>query len=93
MTDLSARPPGFRFAHPDCDPAQTGTQWVDPALEQPRQLKFWTCYRSGAAMSVSGIDVETQRTIIITGVTSLGPDAESRLMVSDATGQRWQLVL
>lgn len=88
MTDTAAtaQTPGFHFS--------------DPAIAQPeapadetRQLKHWTAYRSGPALSVSGMDAETGATRTITGVSSLGPDASSALYITDGEGQRWELVL
>jgi hypothetical protein len=76
------------------------SRFKDPAIAQPeapgsetRQLKHWTAYRSGPALSVSGMDAETGATRTITGVSSLGPDAASALYIIDGEGQRWELVL
>jgi hypothetical protein len=83
---MTAQMPGFRF--------------TDPAIAQPeapaaaqRQLKHWTAYRSGPALSVSGVDAETGVTQTITGVSSLGPDVASAIFITDGKGQRWELVL
>lgn len=88
MTDTAATAhmPGFRF--------------TDPAIAQPkgpaaetRQLKHWTAYRSGPALSVSGMDAETGATRTIAGIKNLGPDAQGKLFITDGDGQRWELVL
>lgn len=86
MPDLAPQPPGFRFAEPAQEPP-----CADPS--EPRQLKHWTAYRSGAALSVSGMDTATLRTITIAGISSLGPDAQGGVFITDATGQRWELAL
>lgn len=77
-----------------------GSRFTDPAIaqpeapaEEPRQLKHWTAYRSGPALSVSGMDAQTGATRTITGISSLGPDASSALYITDGEGQRWELVL
>lgn len=96
MTDTAstAQIPCFQFsdpaiAHPDAH--ADAAPWRDPA--ETRQLKHWTAYRSGPALSVSGMDAETGATRTITGVSSLGPDASSALYITDGEGQRWELVL
>lgn len=68
--------------------------WRDPAeAAAPRQLKYWSAYRSGPALSVSGMDAETGVTRTVTGISSLGPDAAGAILVTDGQGQRWELVL
>lgn len=92
MADLANVPPGLRFAEPvQPEAPQPEAQWVDPAA--PRQLKYWTAYRSGAALSVSGMDGDTGNTTTITGISSLGPDSQGGVFIDDAQGQRWELVL
>ncbi|PXW67879.1 hypothetical protein C7451_12315 [Blastomonas natatoria] len=83
---MTAQMPGFRF--------------TDPAIAQPeapaaapRQLKYWSAYRSGPTLSVSGMDAETGTTRTITGVSSLGPGPDSAICITDGEGQRWELVL
>lgn len=106
MTDqiMTAQMPGFRFADPAIaqpqPPAPIDTRthdeqpWRDPAEAAAlRQLKHWTAYRSGPALSVSGMDAETGVTHTITGVSSLGPDSASALYITDGQGQRWELLL
>ena len=66
---------------------------TDASSAEPRRLKHWTAYRSGAALSVSGMDAETDSTMTITGVSSLGPDAQGGVFITDATDQRWELLL
>lgn len=83
MTDRLAE---LRFA----DPCSADT---DAPSDEPRRLKHWTAYRSGAALSVSGMDAETGSTMTITGVSSLGPDAQGGVFITDATDQRWELLL
>ena len=101
MTDTAAtaQMPGFRFTDPAIAQPEAAvdvtthdeTPWRDPA--EARQLRHWTAYRSGPALSVSGMDAETGATRTITGVSSLGPDASSALYITDGEGQRWELVL
>lgn len=103
MTDsvMTAQMPGFRFSDPAIAQPEaavdvtthdeTPTAWRDPA--EARQLKHWTAYRSGPALSVSGMDAETGATRTITGVSSLGPDASSAIYITDGDDQRWELVL
>lgn len=88
MTDtaVTAQTPGFLFT----DPAIT--QPEAPAAET-RQLKHWTAYRSGLALSVSGMDAETGATRTIAGIKNLGPDAQGKLFITDGDDQRWELVL
>lgn len=88
MTDTAAtaQMPGFRFT----DPAIA--QPEAPAAE-PRKLKFWSAYRSGPALSVSGMDDETGATRTIAGIKNLGPDAQGKLFITDGEDQRWELVL
>ncbi|ESZ88336.1 MAG: hypothetical protein Q27BB25_04485 [Blastomonas sp. CACIA14H2] len=88
MTDsvMTAQMPSSRFT----DPAIT--QPEAPAAET-RQLKHWTAYRSGPALSVSGMDAETGATRTIAGIKNLGPDAQGKLFITDGEGQRWELVL
>lgn len=101
---MTAQMPGFRFADPAITqpeaPAHLDTRthdekpWIDPAAEAaPRQLKYWTAYRSGPTLSVSGMDAETGTTRTITGVSSLGPGPDSAIYITDGEGQRWELVL
>lgn len=78
----------------------TASRFADPRsaeaeapCTEPRRLKHWTAYRSGAALSVSGMDAETGSTMTVTGVSSLGPDAQGGVFITDATSQRWELVL
>lgn len=85
-TVMTAQLPERRFA----DPRLPET---NPAAGETRQLKYWTAYRSGPALSVSGTDSVTQRTVTITGVSNLGPDAEGGVFITDANDQRWELVL
>ena len=89
MSDLANVPPGLRFAEP-VQP-EPHTPWTE--LAEPRKLKHWTAYRSGADLSVSGMDAITGGTATITGVSSLGPDAQGGVFIDDAQGQRWELVL
>lgn len=96
MTDTAAtaQTPSFQFSDPAIaqpDAHADAAPWRDPA--EARQLKHWTAYRSGPALSVSGMDAETGATRTITGVSSLGPDASSALYITDGEGQRWELVL
>lgn len=96
MTDTAAtaQTPGFLFNDPAItqpDAHADAAPWRDPA--ETRQLKHWTAYRSGPALSVSGMDAETGATRTITGVSSLGPDAFGALRITDGEGQRWELVL
>lgn len=67
--------------------------FADPVIGQARRLKHWTAYRSGAALSVSGMDSVTLNTITITGISSLGPDAQGGVFITDANDQRWELAL
>lgn len=85
-TVMTAQLPDRRFADPGIGHAETPTA-------EPRQLKHWTAYRSGAALSVSGMDAVTGCTMTITGVSSLGPDSQGGVFITDATDQRWELVL
>lgn len=86
MPETMTQPAAARFADPGIGHAEM------PSAE-PRRLKHWTAYRSGAALSVSGMDAATGNTMTITGVSSLGPDAQGGVFITDATGQRWELVL
>lgn len=96
MTDtaMTAQMPGFRFndpaiAQPEAPAAAAPAR--DPA--EMRQLKHWTAYRSGPALSVSGMDAETGATRTIAGINNLGPDAQGKLFITAGEGQRWELVL
>lgn len=75
--------PGF------ADAPQDETAWIDPAA--PRQLKHWTIYRSGAALSVSGIDSVTLRTVTLTQIGMIEP-RNGKIIVT-AQGSDWELVL
>lgn len=96
MTDTAAtaQMPGFQFSDPAIaqpDAHADAARWRDPA--EPRQLKFWSAYRSGPALSVSGMDAETGATRTIAGIKNLGPDAQGKLFITDGDDQRWELVL
>lgn len=101
---MTAQMPRFRFADPaiaqpqPAAPIDTRTHDEQPSRDPveaaaPRQLKYWSAYRSGPAMSVSGMDAETGVTRTITGISGLGPDTAGAIFVTDGQGQRWELVL
>lgn len=106
MTDtaMTAQMPGFRFSDPAIAkpeaPAHIDIRTYDdqPSIDPgdaptPRQLKHWTAYRSGATLSISGMDPETGATVTVTGITSFGPDAYGALRINGGDDARWELLL
>ena len=85
MSQPASQFSGFSFAVAP----QDETAWIDPAA--PRQLKHWTIYRSGAALSVSGIGSVTLRTVTLTQIGMIEP-RNGKIMVA-AQGSDWELVL
>lgn len=91
---MTAQMPGFHFSDPAIaqpEAPAADMAWRDPA--ETRQLKHWTAYRSGPALSVSGMDAETGATRTIAGIKNLGPDAQGKLFITDGEDQRWELML